>query len=78
MTNVELRKSLLKKISSINDSTFLNALNVIIDNSQISEPGFRLNSSQKKSIQISREEIRNGKFISHEDVIKKQAKWLKK
>ncbi len=78
MTTIQLRKSLLKKISSINDSTFLNALNVIIDNSQIREPVFRLNNSQKKSIQVSREEIRKGKFISHEEVIQKQAKWLKK
>ncbi len=65
MTAVQLRNSLVEKINSI-------------DISQIRQQVFKLNNSQKKSIQISREEIRKGKFISHEDVIKKQAKWLKK
>ncbi|HRG77239.1 MAG TPA: hypothetical protein PLX69_21955 [Leptospiraceae bacterium] len=78
MTAVQLRNSLVEKINSIDDTSFLKALNVIIDNSQIRQQVFQLNNSQKKSIQISREEIRKGKFISHEDVIKKQAKWAQK
>lgn len=74
MTAIQLRNSLVEKINSIDDTSFLKALNVIIDNSQIRQQVFKLNNSQKKSIQISREEIRKGKFISHEDVIKKRAK----
>ena len=70
MTAVQLRNSLVEKINSIDDTAFLKALNVIIDTNQIRQQEFQLNNSQRKSIQISREEIRKGKFISHEDVLK--------
>lgn len=78
MTTIQLRTTLVKKINSIQDIEFLKALSVIIDTSQIRQQAFQLNDSQKKSIQVSRDEMRNGKYISHKDVIKKQDKWLKK
>lgn len=78
MTAVQLRNTLVEKIKIIQDTEFLKALNIIIDTSQIRQQVYQLNASQKKSIHKSREESRKGKVISHADVIKKQAKWLKK
>jgi len=78
MTTIQLQKTLTEKINLIKDTEFLKALNVIIDNSQIRRQTYQLNDSQKESIQNSRNEIQKGKIITHKDVLKKQAKWLKK
>lgn len=38
---------------------------------------FKLNSSQKKSITISRAQVKDGKYKSHKTVVSDLKKWLK-
>ena len=75
MTAVELKKLVLKRISEINDVSFLNALNTILEEKQ--EPKkIALSTDQLKEILLSKKEIESGIFIEQLVIDEEIDKWL--
>lgn len=71
----DLKNSLISRIKKSNDINFLKALQTLIEASEHSV--YELNEEQIHSINESREEIKRGDYLSNEEVISKNRKWLK-
>ncbi len=73
-TTTQLKNNLITRIKKSNDIEFLKALQTIFDSS--SQSLFELSSEHKESINKGREEIKNGEYISNNQVISDIEKWL--
>ena len=71
----QIKKNLISRIKDSKDLDFLNALQTIFDASEQSL--YQLSSDQESSIEIGRNEIRNGKFHNNDEVISEMKEWLK-
>ncbi|MEQ8475357.1 hypothetical protein [Fulvivirga sp.] len=74
-SDIQLKKNLISRIKSSKDLNFLRALQTIFDSSEQSL--YELNEQQKKSIDIGREDIKNGASKEHEQVMTEMKEWLK-
>jgi len=72
----QIKKNLISRIKDSKDLNFLNALQTIFDSSE--QALYQLSSEQQSSIEVSKSEIRNGKFRKNDDVISEMREWLKK
>jgi predicted transcriptional regulator len=72
----QIKKNLISRIKDSKDLNFLHALQTIFDSSE--QELYQLSSEQQASIEISRSEIKNGKFRKNEEVIAEMKEWLKK
>jgi len=72
----QIKKNLISRIKDSKDLNFLNALQTIFDSSE--QALYQLSTEQESSIEIGRNEIKNGKFHKNEDVISEMKEWLKK
>lgn len=72
----QIKKNLISRIKDSKDLNFLNALQTIFDSSE--QALYQLSSEQQSSIEISRDELRNGKFRKNDEVISEMRQWLKK
>jgi len=75
MTTIELKKILINKISAINDESFLNAINTIID-SKSEPPIYKTTTGQKNQIKEGLEQIKKGEVFTNEQVNSEIKKWL--
>lgn len=73
---VQIKKNLISRIKDSKDLNFLNALQTIFDSSE--QALYQLSSEQQTSMEISRDEIKNGKFRKNDEVISEMRQWLKK
>jgi hypothetical protein len=76
MQTAQLRDIVIDKIYGINDSDYLKALNKILDMRQTSEEVFHLNEETKALIQLGKQQVSNGEYISNEDLEKEEDQWL--
>lgn len=76
MTKIELKKIVLQRISEINDISFLNTLNKILENRANSKK-FTLTSEQITEILLSKDQINSGFFIEQDTLDKSFEKWQK-
>ena len=74
-TTLYIKKNLISRIQSSNDLNFLKALQTIFDSSE--QELFKLNQSQKESIEASRQDFKNGKHKTNEQVMREMNVWLK-
>lgn len=65
----ELKDKLIKQINDSNDIDLLNQLSDFLTSIN-SNYVIELNEDQIKSIEISKKQIENGQFSTHEDVMK--------
>ncbi len=72
----QLKNNLISRIKDSKDLNFLNALQTIFDSSE--QALYQLSPEQQSSIEISRNEIRKGKFRKNDEVISDMREWLKK
>jgi len=72
----QIKKNLISRIKDSKDLNFLNALQTIFDSSE--QALYQLSSEQQSSIEISRNEIKDGKFRKNDEVISEMRQWLKK
>jgi len=72
----QIKKNLISRIKDSKDLNFLNALQTIFDSSE--QALYQLSAEQQSSIEVSRSEIRNGKFRKNNEVISEMREWLKK
>lgn len=75
MSTGELRQIITEHLSHIEDANFLNAIKTIIE-SKISEGEYLLSDFQKKRVDLARNELKQRKTISHNDLQKEIDQWL--
>jgi len=74
MTLVELKKSIHKKIDDLNDQDYLDMLNTMIS---YKDKVFQIPQEHLTGIMQGEEDIKNGDFLTLEDLKKRYEKWLK-
>ena len=75
MSNNGLRDDIIKNLTQIEDSNFLNALKLLID-SKVNDGVFSLSRLQKERVKQGRVRIKEGETLSHEEVQREMDKWL--
>ncbi|MGQ2983596.1 hypothetical protein [Flavobacterium sp.] len=77
MTSLEnIRHSLIDRILATKNENFLKAITAIFDSSQIEEI-VELSSEQIEILQMSEDDIANGRLISDEDLKASDPEWLR-
>jgi len=74
MTALELQNQLIRKITEINDITLLKALMTILE-SKTGTNQIILPEELKEIIAASQEEVRKGKYTSHESLEDEVMRW---
>ena len=77
MTTIELKDILIHKIASINDKSFLAAMNTIIDNKS-EKLIYKTTPEQRQRIKEGREQLLRGEAFSNDQVEAEIDKWLSK
>lgn len=73
----KIRKGIIDKLLSINNKDFLEALDKLISSSSSENINIlELTDEQKVILELSEEDIKNGKLISQESMIKRNLEWL--
>ena len=75
MSTIELRHHIIKKLSLIDDDSFLKAIKTIIE-SKVNERVYNLSDFQKKRIESGREQRKKGQTISNDVLQKEIDQWL--
>ncbi|MBI3501860.1 MAG: hypothetical protein HY063_08705 [Bacteroidetes bacterium] len=75
MTTAQLKHQVIDKISEINDEEFLKAIKKILDSSA-GKNIYRLSAEQRKAIRKGKQQIKNGEYITNEQLEKDEDKWL--
>ncbi len=76
MSTLELKSILIKRISEINDNSFLEAIMTILD-SKIDSNIYQLTQKQQKAIIESKRQVANGEFFSNDQINQEFQEWLK-
>lgn len=71
-----IRNELIDKILSIKNRDFLEALDKLISSSAPLSAKVELTEEQKMMLEMSEEDIKNGKLISQESMEKRNLEWL--
>ena len=71
-----IRNGLIDKILSIKNKDFLQALDNLITSSSSSSDLVELTKEQKTMLEMSEEDIKNGKLISQDAMNKRNLEWL--
>lgn len=72
----KIRNGLIDKILSIKNKDFLEALDKLISSSSSEHKKVELTNEQKIMLEMSEEDIQNGKLISQEAMNKRNLEWL--
>lgn len=75
MSTVELRNIIIEKLSQIEDTSFLKAIKTIVE-SKANEEIYKLSELQRKRIEESRKQVKNGQTISNKALQKEIKQWL--
>lgn len=76
--NIQAQKiELAQLIFNTNDKSLLKKIKDALISSQ-SDLIDELHDDVRKSVETSLKQLKNGEYVSHEDVMKKHKKWLKK
>jgi len=75
MNTLELKNYLIYKIASINDKCFLSALKTILESKVETEK--ETSKQQKEKISYGKTQIKNGDFITNEELEIYVKEWMK-
>ena len=79
MNIIELKKSLIDKIQATKSNELLEEINRFLNSQDPdSVEVYQLNEEQQNAIAEAREDIKNGRYSSDEEVNEEFKKWLKK
>lgn len=73
-----IRSGLIDKILTIRNKEFLKALDKLISSSASDSGIVELTDEQKRMLEMSEDDIKNGKLISQEAMNKRNLEWLNK
>ena len=77
MATVEkIRNGLIDKILSIKNKALLEALDTLISSSSTESKIVQLTDDQKKMLEMSEQDIKNGELISQSAMNKRNLEWL--
>jgi hypothetical protein len=78
MNNIDLlRNSIINKLLTITNKDYLSALYKLVENSSVDDNVVKLSEEQILMLQLSDNDIKEGKLISQEQMDKDDLKWLK-
>ncbi len=72
----KIRNGLIEKILAIKNEDFLIALDKLIASSKSETNIIELTEAQKKMLEMSEDDIKNGRLISQEAMNKRNLEWL--
>lgn len=72
-----IRNGLIDRLLAISDKNYLTALLKLVESSAISDDKIKLTREQKLMLEMSENDIYEGKIISQEDLDKSDLEWLK-
>ena len=72
----DIRSGLIDKILAIKNKELLQALDQLIATTSSVSNIIETTSEQKRILEMSEEDIKNGKLISQEEMIKRNLEWL--
>jgi hypothetical protein len=72
-----IRNGIIDKLLAISDQDYLLALQRLINNSAVEENKITLTKEQKLMLEMSENDIQNGRVISQCDLDKSDLEWLK-
>ena len=75
-TNDILRNNIIDKLMTIDNKDYLSALYQLVNASNVSQDIVKLTEEQILLLQLSDLDIKNGNFISQEQLDKDDLKWL--
>lgn len=73
----DIRNELIDKILSIKNRDFLEALDKLVSSKTSESDIIELTSEQKAMLEMSEQDIKDGKLISQEAIDKRNLEWLK-
>jgi len=76
MNTAQLKEEVVDKIYAIDDMDYLQAISKILDTSYPVRQVYRLSEKQKASINLGRQQITEGDYISNEELEEEENKWL--
>lgn len=77
MSSVDvIRNGLIDKILTIKNKDLLEALDKIVSSSHSSDQIIELSETQKALLQLSEDDLKAGRTISQEEMMKRNLKWL--
>jgi len=74
MTLLELKKSIHQKVEELDDSDYLDMLNTML---KYKDGVFQIPEEHLAGIKQGEEDIKNGDFLTLEELEKRYKKWLK-
>lgn len=77
MTTKEIKSLLHDSIESIENESFLEAIQMIIDAKYKNHPELNISDKHKEVLQVRERHIENGEFYTNEEVKKILNAWLK-
>jgi len=78
MTVTELRKKLIRKINESENNEILEEMYLMIANEEIETGIYLLSNDQKRAVEESQAQFKNGQFLTGEAADKKIDEWLGK
>ncbi len=78
MTTLDnLRNNIIDKLLTISDQEYLEAIYKIVENSLVDQSMVQLTEEQKLMLQLSEDDIENGRLTPQSEVDQQDLKWLK-
>ena len=78
MSTTELREKLIGKIQLTNDESILEEVYRVLELETTLSETYVLSPLEKKEIELGRKDIREGRFLTNEEVNKEIDEWLNK
>jgi hypothetical protein len=72
-----IRNGIIDKLLALSDKDYLMALLHLVDNSAVQEDKIKLTKEQKLMLEMSENDIQNGRTISQNDLDNNDLEWLK-
>jgi hypothetical protein len=72
----KIRNELIDKILSIQNKDFLEALDKLVSSTVSKDQPVILSEEQKMMLEMSEEDIKNGRLVSQEEMVKRNLEWL--
>jgi hypothetical protein len=72
-----LRNDIIDKLLTISNKNYLSALYQLVNSSSVDQDTVQLTEEQVLMLQLSDNDIKNGKLISHDQLDKDDLQWLK-
>jgi len=72
----KIRNELIDKILAIQNKDFLEALDTLVSSTVSQDQPVNLSKEQKLMLEMSEEDIKNGRLVSQEEMVKRNLEWL--